>query len=168
MPDLDSSETYGRPTTIAVISVTLAVLMSACILGGCSNSTNSVAAYCQTFFQKGTQLRNQFRNSDNNMSQDPLSGIVSLLTAPSQLATFFAELQAVAPSSIEPQVAQIQQAFQQEANSAGQDASDPLGGLIGGLASAVETGPAWSAVNSWTDANCGPPPGTKWLNGSSS
>jgi hypothetical protein len=142
------------------------MVLSACILGGCSSSTNSVASYCQTFYRQGTQFRSQFQNS--NSSSDPLGALASLLTAPSQLATFFGNLAAVAPASIQPQVAQIQHAFQQEVNNAGQDITDPLGGIVSGLASAIETGPAWTAVNNWTDSNCGPPPGTKWLSGSSS
>jgi hypothetical protein len=82
------------------------------------------------------------------------------------MATFFGQLDAVAPQSIEPDVAQIQQAFQQEINNAGQDITNPIAGLIGGLASSIETAPAWTAVNNWTNANCGPPPGTKWVSGS--
>jgi len=132
-------------------------------LGGCSSETRSVTAYCQTFYQKGTQLRSQFQGAANNMSRNPLAGIVSLLTAPSQLATFFGELDKVAPPEIEPQVAQIQQAFQQEVDNATKDITNPVGGIISGLASAIATGPAWTQVGSWTGANCGPPPGTKWL-----
>lgn len=48
----------------------------------------------------------------------------------------------------------------------GQDITDPLGGLVSGVAEAIEADPAWDAVNSWTDTNCGPPPRTKWMNGS--
>lgn len=161
------SNTEGRRIAAASLAVAVVVLLSACVLGGCSSSTRSVTAYCQTFYRQGTQFRNQVQTSDNNMSQNPLGGIISLLTVPSRLATFFGQLDSVAPPSIEPQVAQIQQAFQQEVNNATKDITNPVGGLLDGLASAIETGPAWTAVNNWTDTNCGPPPGTKWLSGSS-
>jgi len=150
-----------RHLTLAAL---VAVALSGGLLSGCTSSTNSVDAYCRTFYQQGTQFRNQF--SSNGSSSGSLDGFISLLTAPSQLATFFGNLAAVAPASIQPQVTQIQQAFQQEVNDVGQDISDPAAGLLSGLASAVETGPAWNAVNNWTEANCGPPPGTKWLTGS--
>jgi hypothetical protein len=94
--------------------------------------------------------------------------MVDVISAPAQLADFFGDLAAVAPSSIQPQVAQIQAAFQKEVNGATGDLTNPLGGIITGIASAIETGPAFQQVNNWTETNCGPPPGTKWLNGSQS
>jgi hypothetical protein len=111
-------------------------------------------------------MRDEFQGVDEHMTQDPLAGIVALVTAPAQLADFFGKLDAVAPTSIEPEVRQIQQAFQQEVNNATKDLTNPVGGVISGLASAIETGPAWTSVNRWTESNCGPPPGTKWLKGS--
>jgi hypothetical protein len=153
---------------VGVPLVAIAVLLLAAgALGGCSSaSTRSVAAYCHTFYQQGTQLRNQWQGVGNNMNRDPLGALVSLVAAPSQMATLFGQLDEVAPQSIEPDVAQIQQALQQEVNNAGQDITNPIVGVIGGLASSIATAPAWTAVNHWTDTNCGPPPGTKWLSGS--
>jgi hypothetical protein len=147
---------------VAVISVTACMALASC---SSQSSSRSVAAYCRTFYQQGTQFRSEFMNA--NSSSDPLSGVVDLISAPAQLANFFGDLAEVAPTSIEPQVAQIQAAFQQEVNGATSDLTNPLGGLIGAFASAIETGPAWEAVNNWTDTNCGPPPGTKWLSASS-
>lgn len=133
-------------------------------LSGCSSSSaRSVATYCTTFYQKGGQLRNEFLSA--SAKKDPLIAIVDLITAPAQLADFFGDLATVAPQTIETQVQQIQKAFQKEVDNATGDISNPVGGIISGLASAIETGPAWSAVTHWTDTNCGPPPGTKWLKG---
>ena len=151
-----------RGATGALLVAVAMLLLTAVAFGGCSSaSPSSVAAYCHTFYQQGTQLRNQWQSVDNNMNQDPLEGIVTVIAVPGQLASFFGQLEAAAPSSIEPEVAQIQQAFQNEVNDAGQNVTDPIAGLIGGLASSIETAPAWTAVNNWTEANCGPPPGTK-------
>ena len=151
-----------------VLALSGVFILSGMAISGCSTSSSgrSVDAYCMTFYEKGTQFRNEYLKVDANESNDPLGALVALITAPSQLADFFGDLAEVAPPSIEPQVAQIQAAFQKEVNGATGDLTNPIGGIINGLASAIETGPAWSAVNSWTDSNCGPPPGTKWLNGS--
>ena len=156
-----------HPYTRVPLVTVAALLTTAIIFGGCSSaSARSTAAYCHTFYQQGTQLRNQWQGVDKNMNQDPLGGLLSAVTIPSQLATFFGQLDTVAPLSIEPDVAQIQQAFQQEVNNAGRDITNPIAGLIGGFASSFETAPALTAVNNWTNTNCGPPPGTKWLTGS--
>lgn len=146
------------------LTVAALLLVAITLDGCCSTSTRSVASYCQTFYQQGTQLRNGWQSADDAMSQDPLGGLITVAAVPSQLATFFGQLDSVAPQSIEPDVSQIQQALQQEVNNAGQDITNPISGLIGGLASSIETAPAWAAVNNWTDSHCGPPPGAKWLN----
>lgn len=73
---------------------------------------------------------------------------------PVQLANFFGKLAAVAPQSIEPDVQDLQTAFQQEANNLGNDATDPLGGMVAGITESLEYAPAWNAVNNWTQANC--------------
>jgi hypothetical protein len=112
------------------------------------------------FYQQGTKFRSQFAHPN---SQNPLNLIVSLISAPQQLASFFGDLADVAPDSISSQVSDIQNAFQQEANNLGNDATNPLGGILNGVISGIEAGPAFEAVNNWTDENCGPPPGTKWL-----
>jgi hypothetical protein len=151
-----------RWNSFRALSLSLLVGLAALVFSSCSSTSDrSTAAYCTTFYQQGTQLRSQFTDSN---SQNPLNQLVSLIGAPQQLATFFRNLAAVAPNSISSQVSAIQDAFQQEANNAGSDAADPLGGIVSGLVSSIETGPAFEAVNNWTDSNCGPPPGTKWLN----
>lgn len=163
---IESRRSTNRSRRASASAASLLVLaMLAPGLGGCStdSSARSVSAYCKTFYQRGTEFRSQFQGSGANGSQNPLKAIVSLITVPAQLADFFGALDKVAPPDIEPQVAQIQQAFQNEIDNATKDITNPVGGFIEGLASAIETGPAWNAVNNWTDANCGPPPGTKWL-----
>ena len=111
-----------------------------------------MAAYCQTFIQRGGQIRSEFSNSD--VSADPLGTIADLFSVPVQLANFFGKLAAVAPQSIEPDVQDLQTAFQQEANNLGNDATDPLGGMVAGITESLEYAPAWNAVNNWTQANC--------------
>jgi hypothetical protein len=152
---------FTRRNNARVLALTFAAAVSGLVVSGCSSSDRSVAAYCTAFYQQGTKFRSQYEDPN---SKNPLNLIVSLISAPQQLATFFGNLAEVAPNSISPQVSQIQNAFQQEANNMGRDATNPLGGLISGVVSSIETGPAFQAVNTWTDTNCGPPPGTRWLN----
>jgi hypothetical protein len=130
----------------------LALVGAGLTLSSCSSSDQSVAAYCQTFYQQGSQIRSEFSNS--GASSDPLATIADLFSVPVQLANFFQKLASVAPDSIEPDVQDLQNAFQQEANSLGNDITDPLGGLASGIAESLEYAPAWNAVNNWTESNC--------------
>jgi hypothetical protein len=137
------------------------VLVGALAAGGIylivhNHHDRSVATYCQTFYSEGEQVQQEYQPTGN--TGDPLAALGNLISAPSQLATLFAKLQAVAPSDIEPDVAQLQQALQQEANS--EDSGDLLGGLVQGIALGASTQQAENNVNAWTLKHCGPPPGS--------
>jgi hypothetical protein len=150
-------------TARARIAAALSLFLAATLLGGCG-SRRSIAAYCETFYRQGTELRSQWAAIDKNTNQDPLATLVALFGAPQQLEVFFARLDKVAPDSIEPDVAAVQQSFQQEVDGVGSAASNPFGAVLGGLVSGLANVPSFQAVDTWTEANCGPPPGTKWLN----
>ena len=115
----------------------------------------SVEAYCAVFYGEGGQIRSEYTGL--NSQSDPIDSLGAILSAPSQISGFFQQLENVAPMSIEPDVAILQQAFQQEANDL---ISDPIGGLLGGLEDSAATNAAANSVNQWTLQNCGPPPGT--------
>lgn len=149
----------SRKQRVTAVTATVLVAVG---LGGCG-SGRSVAAYCASFFRQADQLSSQW--AAGNSDPDPLVGIVQLFGMPQQIEVFFANLDKVAPQSIEADVAAVKQSFQQEDSDLGSEASNPLGGLVGGLVNAITSAPAFNAVDAWTSQNCGPMPGTKWLNG---
>jgi hypothetical protein len=120
----------------------------------------SVEAYCETFYGEGQELRQQWIDAGN--TQDPLAAIGSIFSAPRDLAAFFAELEEVAPEDIQPDVAQVRDAFQEQADSMGETAAgmveNPLGTALGSLATGLSMSGAMQRVDSYTLENCGPPP----------
>lgn len=126
------------------------------LLSGCG-TTRSAAAYCQVFYGEGSKLRATYSSADAN---DPLQALGTILSAPSQLASFLGQLEAVAPGTIEPAVATLQQAFQEEANEEGDAATDPIGALFGGLVAGLSSQQAAQEVTQWTFRHCGAPPGS--------
>jgi hypothetical protein len=86
----------------------------------------------------------------------------TLFSAPRDLASFFDKLDKVAPDDIEPDVAQLRDGFQKQADSLGDQAagmfSNPLGTALGSLASGMSLSGASSRVDAYTLKNCGPPP----------
>jgi hypothetical protein len=126
------------------------------LLGGCG-TTRSVAAYCQVFYGQGAQVRNNLAPTNDS---DPFEVLGSLVDAPSELANFFGQLDAVAPASIEPDVAAMQHTFQQEAGEQSNVATDPLDDIVGGLLGGLGSQQAAQAVTTWTLHHCGRPPGS--------
>jgi hypothetical protein len=84
--------------------------------------------------------------------------LATLIAAPQELATFFARLDKVAPDDIEPDVAVLQNAFQQESNNLGATALNPLNGLVQGLATGLGSSASYTRVDTWTTQHCGKPP----------
>jgi hypothetical protein len=114
----------------------------------------SAAAYCGVFYGQGSVIRSEYSNV--NAQSDPIGALGAIFSAPDQLADFFGQLENVAPMTIEPDVATIQQAFQQEANEL---TSDPVEALLKGLVDGEATSGASDRTNQWTLQNCGAPLG---------
>ena len=113
------------------------------LLAGCGEH-RSVSAYCRVFYNQGTQAGNGLNQADNNLSSDPWDSVVDSLSTPEQQAQFFKKLNAVAPHYIEPDVAIVHHAFQQEADS----------GMTTGLPDRQSSIPALSMVQGFTRQEC--------------
>ncbi|MGY1728095.1 hypothetical protein ACI79J_14090 [Geodermatophilus sp. SYSU D01062] len=134
--------------------VAVSVTLTACGQG------RSVEAYCDVFYGEGQELRDAWTQAGN--TDDPLAGMAAMFSAPRDLATFFGRLAEVAPDEIEPDVAALHDAFQEQADSLGSQAGElmdnPLGALAGAFAAGLSTSGAEQRVNQYTLDNCGPPP----------
>jgi hypothetical protein len=131
----------------------LPALLTAC-------SGRSVEAYCATFYGEGSQLRQQWIDAGN--TDDPFGAIGTIFSAPGDLASFFEELEEVAPDEIQPDVEQLRDGFQEQADSMGDTAAgmfdNPFGTALGSFVSGLAlSGPA-ERVDAYTLENCGPPP----------
>ncbi|TFV88575.1 hypothetical protein [Blastococcus sp. CT_GayMR16] len=154
------TSTTGRGMTRAlrVITRSAAVALLLSLLAACGG--RSVEAYCETFYGEGQELRQQWIDAGN--TEDPFAAMGTIFSAPRDLAAFFDRLEKVAPDDIQPDVAQLRDAFQQQADSMGDTAagmfSNPLGTALGSLAAGMSTSGASQRVDAYTLENCGPPP----------
>ena len=151
----------GRLIGVAAIPVVVTLLLAGC------GAARSVANYCSVFYQDGQTIRQNAEKAQQN--GDLLSMLSELASSPAQLADFFDKLDAVAPDDIEPDVAQLRDAFKKEADSVGSTGVG-LDGLIGSAANGLMLGlssyQAAQHVDSYTSKNCGPPPGSSSSPGS--
>lgn len=143
-----------RGRSVGILSMALSLGAGAVLFAGCGGG-RSVAAYCHVFYTTGAKLRAAYSSTSNNL----LTDLGKVFGAPAQLADFFTRLDAVAPTTIEPQVATLAHAFRSEVDSEGNDLIDPIGGVLGGLADGLASEQAYEAVTHWTLQHCGPPPG---------
>ena len=141
----------------SVTGLAIAVLTTFTVTGCTSSgSTRSLAAYCKEFYSEGTAFRAGYQSAQNT---DMLTQMAKLISAPQELATFFARLDKVAPDDIEPDIAVLQASFQKQSDNLANHAANPLSGLLSGLVDSLSSTGSWQRVNSWTTQNCGPPPG---------
>jgi hypothetical protein len=137
-------------------------------MASCGGPTRSVAAFCHVYWTTGRKMVDTF-SKDTNLSPHAsasqfLGALASLVDSPKMLATWFTKLEQVAPTTIEPAVATIQQSYAKAAATEPTQAeamvANPLGALAGGLVGALQQYPAATKFTSWTAKHCGSsPPG---------
>lgn len=142
--------------------VTALVAVAAIGLAGCGTG-RSVAAYCDTFFDRGEEFRQRYLAID--AESDPLSALAQLAATPRDLATLFGDLAAVAPEEIGADVETLRDHFDQQADELGDDAGEvfsgpmgALGAVSGDLLAGLSVAPALQRFDSWTTEHCGAPP----------
>jgi hypothetical protein len=129
-----------------------AAALVACLTAACSSSPPTAADFCRTLAQQKAQYLSTYGNmSDSNGLED----LVKAISAIGQWVPIFEALQQNSPPAIEPQVANIVSSLKQEEQEAASEASDPLGGLVAGLMTGLESSGSWQQVNNYINANCG-------------
>ncbi|MBX6388683.1 MAG: hypothetical protein IRZ08_06735 [Frankia sp.] len=111
--------------------------------------------YCDTFWSQVESFQSQMEGAQD---ADALTQVAAVVAAPQELATMFGRLAKVAPEEIEPDVAVIRDAFQEQADNMGDTFSDPFGTLLSGLLSSAQIEGSWQRVDDFTIENCGTNP----------
>jgi hypothetical protein len=131
----------------AVCTVSMVLLLLT--VQGCAPS---VADYCDTFYSEGLKFRQEYEGL--NANRDPFDALVAVLGAPQELALFFAKLQKKSPDDIEPDVEVMKNALQQISDSMGENARDPILGVLNAIAVSAATRQSEKRINEYTEANC--------------
>jgi hypothetical protein len=129
----------GITITVVVIHVT-------------AGPTRSAAAFCNVYFQQKHQYLATYAN--RSYQNDPLGGLFNAIGAMSDWVPMFEKLDAVAPPSIEPDVANIADSLKQEQQDAGQELSNPLGALGSSLTTALMSSASWDHLNEYIQQHC--------------
>lgn len=129
-----------------------AAIIGAGLVTGCSSPPPTAADFCQTLAQQKAQYLSTYGNtSGGNVLED----LVKVISAVGQWVPIFETLQRNSPPAIEPQVANIVDSLKEEQQEAANEASNPLGALVSGVMTSLESSGAWQQVNNYINANCG-------------
>ncbi len=131
--------------------VLAAAVIGACLVTGCSSPPPTAADFCQTLAQQKAQYLSSYGNTSGANALDDLAKAIS---AVGQWVPIFETLQQNSPPAIEPQVANIVDTLKQEQQEAANETSDPLGALVSGLMTGLESSGSWQQVDTYINANC--------------
>jgi hypothetical protein len=130
------------------------LLLAGVVLASCSGSNRSAAAVCHVWDTQAVPLHNRYQSDATGKFS--LQELADLIAVPQTLANLMGNLAAVAPEPIETDFSELQHAFQNEVNNAGQAVTNPIGALSSGLVSGLESLGPYDRVNSYLSNNCGP------------
>jgi hypothetical protein len=126
--------------------------LGGCLVTACSSPPPSAADFCRTLAQQKAQYLSTYGSGSNG---NGLEDLVKVIAAVGQWVPIFEALQQSSPPAIEPQVANIVSSLKQEQQEAGSAASNPLGALVSGLMTSLESSGSWQQVSNYADAHCG-------------
>lgn len=129
----------GITITVVVIHVT-------------AGPSRSAAAFCNVYFQQKHQYLATY--ASRSYQNDPLGGLLNAIGAMSDWVPIFEKLDAVAPPSIEPDVANVADSLKQEQQAAGQEFSNPLGALGSSLTAALMSSASWDHLDQYVRQQC--------------
>jgi hypothetical protein len=120
---------------------------------GCSSGQPKTAAgFCQVYRQQ----KHQYLASYGTPASGGLAELGQLVGAMSDWVPIFEALDQAAPPDIEPDVHNIVDSLKQEEQDAGQEATNPLGGLASSLTAGLMSTASWEKVSIYIEQNCGP------------
>lgn len=126
------------------------------VVGGCG-AERSPQAYCDAFWDKAIPFREQLTKSNENLDNDPFTGIMNLLSPPRDLAGIFDSMAKAAPEEIRTDTEAVRDAFNKLADSYGETVKNPFGALASNLGTALLTGAAMNRVDAYLTEHCGTP-----------
>jgi len=136
---------------VVLAAVAGALGVSAC---GDEAEARTPEAYCRAFYEKGVTLHDEYQQASDNMETDLLGGMITLFSAPGDLATLLDDMAAHAPDEIRSDTEAVRDAFKKQQDSMGDALTNPLGALGSGLATALTTSGSFRRVDEYLGEHC--------------
>jgi hypothetical protein len=124
------------------------------LLTGCGGSERSPEAYCKAFYETAAPIRESYVEAGNEVEEDPLQSIVTLLGSPGDLTVIFDSMAAHAPDEIRADTEAARDAMKEQQDAIGEGLSDPLGALGKSLGAGITSSGSFSRVDSYLNEHC--------------
>lgn len=134
----------------ALVGGAVVALLTA-TLTACSPG-RSVEAYCGVIAEH--KERYLAAMGEVNAGDNPLAGMVGMVSALGDLNRMWEEAAKVAPEEIQADVEAVRDAWASQFEAAERAASDPLGGLASALMTGLQAAAATQRVDEYTAQNC--------------
>lgn len=146
-----------RATAITPRRWAAVILAGIILLSACAG--RSVESFCATFYSEIDRLEDKYSNRlADSEGQDPLAGLLTVLGTTAEAfgdyAVLYDRLEQVAPNDLQPDVAAVRDALNQQLVSMKEAGSDPLGAAFGSLITGLSVIGSEQRVNEYIAANC--------------
>jgi hypothetical protein len=138
----------GFAATFVLMTVFTAVLT------GCGGSERSPEAYCKAFYETAAPIRETYVEADENVEDDPIGSIATVLQAPGDMVVIFSHMSEHAPDEIRSDTEAAQHSLEDQQDSLGDALSDPLGALGSGLVNGLTSAGSFSRVDAYLNQHC--------------
>lgn len=133
---------------------TAATFTLAISLAACGGATRSPEAYCRAFYETATPIREHYVEVDEEVEEDPLSALATLLSTPGDLTVIFDRMAEHAPDEIKADTEEARDALKKQQESLGEAISDPLGAIGSGVIAGLTSSGSFSRVNDYLQEHC--------------
>jgi hypothetical protein len=120
----------------------------------CGGSERSAEAYCRAFYETGAPIRKSYVEADEEMENDPLQSIATLLGSSGDMTVIFDSMAAHAPDEIRADTEAARDAMKKEQDAVGEGLSDPLGAIGNSLAAGLTSSGSFSRVDDYLQQHC--------------
>lgn len=118
------------------------IALTVMLVTACGSPPKTAAGFCKVYHQQEAEYLRKYEAS----ADSDLGDLVQLISAVSDLVPMFEKLDQAAPPSIEADVKNIVDSLRQQEQAAGQEVTDPLGGLASGLVTGMMSTASWENV----------------------
>jgi hypothetical protein len=132
----------------------LLLLLLVGLVVGCGGPERSPEAYCRAFYETAAPIRKSYVEAGNEVENDPLQSIVTLMGSPGDLSVIFDSMVAHAPDDIRSDTEAARDAMKKEQDAIGEGLSDPLGALGKSLGAGLTSSGSFQRVSDYLDEYC--------------
>jgi hypothetical protein len=129
-------------------------LVAAAVLTSCGGAERTSEAYCRAFYATAAPIREGYVEADENLEEDPIGSILTLLGSPGDMVVIFDNMAAHAPDEIRADTEAARDALKDQQDSLGDALSDPLGAIGSGVISGLTSAGSFSRVDSYLAEHC--------------